>query len=145
MNLRQQLLARAARPKVAQLHALATQHRNSDDKSATSTATHAQLLPLGTGEATATSGATTPQPTSCAEGDSVPPKVAPHIDPFDTRVTCSACRFLWLGNRCLVHRRAGLTTRELATEFTQLRQHCHGWAPSTAPKYPDLTLRKQHD
>jgi hypothetical protein len=47
----------------------------------------------------------------------------------DPRVTCTACRFLWPGNRCLVHRRAGLTTRELAADFIQLRQHCPGHAP----------------
>jgi hypothetical protein len=60
----------------------------------------------------------------------------PVLDPFDTRVTCSACRFLWPGNRCLMHRRAGLTTRDLAAEFTLLRQHCPGWAPSAAPRLP---------
>lgn len=146
MNLRQQLLARSARPKVAQLHSLSTQHRNSNDKSATSTATPAQLLPPFTEEATATSTATPPQLASCAGGDSAPPKVAlggvscapvaPPTDPFDTRVTCSACRFFWPGNRCLMHRRAGLTTRDLAGEFTLLRQHCPGWAPSAAPRLP---------
>ena len=47
----------------------------------------------------------------------------------DPRVTCTECRFLWPGNRCLVHRRAGLTTRELAADFVALRQHCPGHAP----------------
>jgi hypothetical protein len=142
MNLRQQLLARSARPKVAQLHSLATQHRNSDDKSATSTATPAQLSTPVTGEATATRSATPPQLTSCAGGDSVPPKVAPGggscapvappADQFDTRVTCTACRFLSPGNYCRSHMRAGLTSRVLAPVFTELRQHCSGFEPSDA-------------
>ncbi len=60
----------------------------------------------------------------------------PVLDPFDTRVTCSACRFLWPGNRCLVHRRAGLTSRELAADFVALRQHCPGHAPLAQPQTP---------
>jgi hypothetical protein len=146
MNLRQQLLARSARPKVAQLHSLATQHRNFADNSATSTATLAQLLTPVTGETTATSSATPPQLTSCAGGDSAPPKVAPGggscalvalpIDPFDRRVTCTACRFLWPGNYCRNHIRAGLTSRVLAPVFTELRQHCPGHAPLAQAQAP---------
>jgi hypothetical protein len=58
------------------------------------------------------------------------------LDPFDTRVTCSACRFLWPGNYCRNHRRAGLTTRELPADFVALRQHCPGHAPLAQAQAP---------
>ena len=48
---------------------------------------------------------------------------------LDPRVTCTACRHLWHGNSCLNHHRAALSCRELAADFTQLRQHCDGFAP----------------
>jgi hypothetical protein len=50
----------------------------------------------------------------------------------DTRATCTTCRHLRTGNRCNNHRRAALTTRELAADFTLLRQHCHGFALAVA-------------
>lgn len=119
MSLRQQLLAhaelrsckpsecnRATSPQSAQQapqplrnHRTATLHAASGF-SATTTATPTQL-------------------TSCAS-------LATDLDP---RVTCTACRHLWQGNRCLNHHRAALSSRELAADFTQLRQHCDGFAP----------------
>jgi hypothetical protein len=53
-----------------------------------------------------------------------------------TRVTCTTCRHLRPGNRCSNHRRAALTTRELAAEFTHLRQHCPGFALAMAHAPP---------
>ncbi len=50
----------------------------------------------------------------------------------DTRVTCTTCRHLGTGNRCNNHRRAALTTPELAAKFTRLRQHCPGFALAVA-------------
>ncbi len=49
----------------------------------------------------------------------------------ETRVTCTTCRHLRPGNRCENHRRAALIARELAAEFTRLRQHCPGFAQVT--------------
>jgi len=49
-------------------------------------------------------------------------------DPFDDRHRCIDCRHLWPGNFCLTHRRAGLSTRELAADFTHLPQRCPAWA-----------------
>ena len=54
----------------------------------------------------------------------------------DPRVTCTACRFLWPGNYCRNHRRAGLTTRELAADFVALPQHCPGHAPLALAQAP---------
>ena len=54
----------------------------------------------------------------------------------DTRVTCTTCRHLRPGNRCNNHHRAALTTRELAAEFTRLRQHCPGFALAVAHAPP---------
>jgi hypothetical protein len=54
----------------------------------------------------------------------------------DPRVTCTACQHLRPGNRCNNHRRAALTTRELAAEFTRLRQHCPGFALAVAHAPP---------
>jgi hypothetical protein len=51
----------------------------------------------------------------------------------DNRVTCPTCRWLQSGNRCTNHIRADLTTRELAADFTRLRQHCRGFAPIARP------------
>ena len=60
----------------------------------------------------------------------------PVLDPFDTRVTCTECRFLWPGNYCRNHRCAGLTTRELAADFVALPQHCPGHAPLALAQAP---------
>lgn len=49
-------------------------------------------------------------------------------DPLDDRHTCTACRNLWPGNHCLTHRAAGLTTRDLAPDFTLLMQRCPAWS-----------------
>ena len=54
----------------------------------------------------------------------------------DTRVTCTTCRHLRPGNRCNNHHRAALTTRELAADFTHLRQHCPGFALAVAHAPP---------
>ena len=54
----------------------------------------------------------------------------------DTRVTCTTCRHLRPGKRCDNHRRAALTTRELAADFTHLRQHCPGFALAVAHAPP---------
>jgi hypothetical protein len=51
-------------------------------------------------------------------------------------VTCIACRSLWPGNRCTNHAAAELTTRDLAADFTRLRQHCRGFAPIARPPPP---------
>ena len=74
-----------------------------------------------------------PPPTVSEKHNSVD---GPVLDPFDTRVTCTACRFLWPGNYCRNHRRAGLTTRELAADFVALPQHCPGHAPLAQPQAP---------
>ena len=47
---------------------------------------------------------------------------------LDDRVVCTDCRHLKPGNRCLNRHRAALSTRELAADFTQLRQRCNGFA-----------------
>ena len=47
---------------------------------------------------------------------------------LDDRVVCTDCRHLKPGNRCLNHHHAALSTRDLAADFTQLRQHCNGFA-----------------
>lgn len=54
------------------------------------------------------------------------------IDPFDDRHRCTACKHLWPGNYCLQHRRAGLTTRDLAADFTRLAQRCAAFASREA-------------
>lgn len=41
------------------------------------------------------------------------PPTLPSPDPFDDRRTCTSCRNLWPGNRCLAHRAAGLKARDL--------------------------------
>ncbi len=48
---------------------------------------------------------------------------------FDDYITCTACRNLAPGNKCLAHRRARLTTRDLAADFVRLKQRCDGFAP----------------
>lgn len=60
----------------------------------------------------------------------------PTPDPFDDRVTCTTCRHLWPGNHCLQHRRAGLTTRDLADDFTHLAQRCDAYAPLARGQAP---------
>lgn len=45
------------------------------------------------------------------------------------RHCCTGCRFLWQGAYCLQHRAAGLMTRALAADFTQLKQRCGAFAP----------------
>lgn len=52
---------------------------------------------------------------------------------LDDRVVCTDCRHLKPGNRCANHHRAALSTRELAADFTQLRQRCDGFAPKIPP------------
>jgi len=143
MNLRQQLLARA---KVAQLQPLGTQQRNFPENSATTTATTAQQNPANPHEirvSSATTAATHPQLASCAGGQKTPPKVAQSCascasvaDLFDDRVTCTTCRNLWPGNHCLTHRAAGLSTRDLAQDFTQLMQRCPAFAPLARAQPP---------
>lgn len=54
----------------------------------------------------------------------------------DTRVTCTACRHQRPGNCCNNHRRAALTTRELAADFMRLRQHCPGFELAVAHALP---------
>jgi len=50
----------------------------------------------------------------------------------DRRVTCQTCVRLWRtpagAHACTDHRRAGLTTRELALDFTHLAQNCPSWS-----------------
>jgi len=53
-------------------------------------------------------------------------------DPFDDRHRCTDCRHLWPGNFCLTHRRAGLSTRELAADFAHLMQRCPAWSQGGA-------------
>ncbi len=60
----------------------------------------------------------------------------PTHDLFDERVTCTACRNLWPGNRCLTHRAAGLSTRDLAADFTHLAQRCPAFAPLARAQAP---------
>jgi hypothetical protein len=139
MNLRQQLLEKA---KLRSCSAKETQLRNFPEKSATTTATTAQqttVSPRGIRVSSATGDATTPQQASCAPRNRTQPKAnscATVADAFDDRVTCTACRSLWPGNRCLNHRRAGLTTRELAAEFVELKQRCYGFAPLARAQSP---------
>lgn len=69
-------------------------------------------------------------------------------DPLDNRVTCTACRHLWPGQRCLNHRRADLTTRDLAADFTAMPQRCPGFAPQAraqAPPAPTPQTEPQTD
>ena len=142
MSLRQQLLARS---KVAQLQPLGVQPCNFSENSATGDATPMQLNPASPYEirvSSATGSATTVQLGSCIGGQKTPPKVASSCsgvasvaDP-DVRVTCISCRSLWPGNRCTNHAAAELTTRDLAADFTRLRQHCRGFAPIARPPPP---------
>ena len=70
--------------------------------------------------------------------DALPPglKTAPEplsgAQPTDTRATCQTCARLWRtpagAHACTDHRRAGLTTRELALDFTHLAQNCPSWS-----------------
>lgn len=53
----------------------------------------------------------------------------PTRDSFDDRITCATCRNLARGNKCQAHRRARLTTRDLAADFAILKQRCDGFAP----------------
>jgi len=50
----------------------------------------------------------------------------------DDRVTCQTCARLWRtptqGYACTDHRRAQLTTRELAADFVALMQRCPAWS-----------------
>jgi len=55
----------------------------------------------------------------------------PAKDHFYDRITCAACRNLAPGNKCLAHRRARLTTRDLAADFVSLKQRCDGFAQRT--------------
>lgn len=53
--------------------------------------------------------------------------------PLDDRVTCTTCRHLWPGNKCLNHRRAGLNQPLLSAALTQLPQRCPGFTPKARP------------
>jgi hypothetical protein len=145
MNLRLQLLAQA---KVAGCVRYETQPATFPENSATSNATAAQQNPANPHEIrvlSATSTATPPQfdelrrgqktpPRSCAELRQLRGSCAPGQDPFDDRSTCTACRNLWPGNHCLTHRAAGLTTRDLAADFTALMQRCDAYLPQKRPE-----------
>lgn len=50
-------------------------------------------------------------------------------DTFDDRIACTECRNLARGSRCQTHRRARLTTCDLAADFVALKQRCDGFAP----------------
>jgi len=121
MNLRQQLLARQ---KVAGCVRYETQPATFPKNTATSTATTPQLHELRRGQKT--------PPESCAELRQLRGSCAP----LDDRVTCTACRNLWPGNRCLTHRAAGLSTRDLAADFTHLMQRCPAFAPLARAQAP---------
>ena len=147
MSLRQQLLEKS---KVAGCVRYETQPATLPKSSATSAATAAQQKPASPYETRvsgATSAATTPQldqlrrgqktpPESCAELRQLRASCAPGQDPFDDRVTCTTCRHLWPGNHCLQHRRAGLTTRDLAADFIHLAQRCDAYAPQARGQAP---------
>jgi hypothetical protein len=53
-------------------------------------------------------------------------------DQFDDRATCQTCARLWPtptgAHACTDHRRAGLTTRDLAADFVTLLQRCPAWS-----------------
>ena len=54
---------------------------------------------------------------------------SPTQDPLDDRITCTACRNLARGNKCLAYRRAQLTSSDIAADFVSLKQRCDGFAP----------------
>ena len=60
-------------------------------------------------------------------GATTPPPALIVADPFGDRHTCQTCARLWAtpigGSTCLTHRAAGLTTRELAADFTHLNSN----------------------
>ena len=62
-----------------------------------------------------------------AANDAAPPTL-PSPDPFDDRRTCTSCRNLWPGNRCLAHRAAGLKARDLGADYANLPKRCRAWA-----------------
>ena len=123
MNLRQQLL------QMAELRCCApkgTQLRNFSESAATPAATTAQLLPPAPRETavlSATPAATIAQLASCGTATA----------PTDDRITCQGCRNLWASRHCICHRKAGLTTRDLADDFINLPQRCDGFAPLARP------------
>jgi len=143
MNLRQQLLARQ---KVAGCVRYETQPATFPKNTATSTATAAQQNPANPHEirvSSATSTATPPQLNELRMGQKTPPESCAELRqlrgscaPLDDRVTCTACRNLWPGNRCLTHRAAGLSTRDLAADFTHLMQRCPAFAPLARAQAP---------
>lgn len=143
MNLRQQLLERA---KVACCVHQGMQQCNFSENSATGNATPMQQTPANPHEirvSSATGNATTVQQSSCIGGQKTPPKVALSCsgvasvaDLFDDRVTCTVCRNLWPGNKCLTHRPAGLTSRDLAADFTDLMQRCPAYMPLARAQAP---------
>jgi len=65
-----------------------------------------------------------------------------HTATDDTRVTCTECRHLRPGWRCVNTHRADLQTRELGSHFATMRQHCLGFAlsPATALHPPFKVL-----
>lgn len=147
MSLRQQLLERS---KVAGCVRYETQPATFPKNSATSPATTAQQNPASPNEirvSSATSTATNPQldelrrgqktpPESCAELRQLRSSCAPGQDPDDDRHTCTTCRNLWPGNHCLTHRKAGLSTQDLAADFTHLVQRCDAFAPLARAQAP---------
>lgn len=151
MNLRQQLLAAT---ELRSCTPYGTQQRNFSGKRATGAATAAQQTPANPHEirdSDATGAATSAQHPSCAPATLTQPlglscaTVAPDLD---DRVTCTACRHLWPGHRCLNHRRADLTTRDLAADFAELPQRCPGFAPmarAQAPPAPTPKTEPQTD
>ncbi len=143
MNLRQQLLERA---KVACCVHKGMQQCNFSENSATGNATPMQQTPANPHEirvSSATGNATTVQQGSCIGGQKTPPKVALSCievesvaDPFDDRVRCTDCRNLWKASYCVTHRAAGLACRDLAQEFTLLRQRCPAFTPMARAQAP---------
>ena len=60
----------------------------------------------------------------------------PVQDDLDDRVRCTDCRNLWKASYCVTHRAAGLACRDLAQEFTHLRQRCPAFAPLARAQAP---------
>lgn len=130
MNLRQQLLLRielrSCPPKETQL-------RNFPDDRSPTTATPSQQPDSTIDRLTASSAtraATVKQLYGCAFQDESQP-VTSHFsksdEDFEERISCTDCRNLSSRGLCRAHRTAGLTTRELAPDFIELKQRCDGF------------------
>ena len=147
MNLRQQLLERS---KVAGCVRYETHTATFPKNSASSPATSTQqnlANPHGIRVSGATSTATSTQFDKLRKGSESTTKNCADLrqlrgsyplgqDQFDDRNKCQQCRNLWPGNHCLTHRIAGLTTRVLAQDFTQLMQRCAGFASKARAQAP---------